>query len=91
MLYGMMSDRRSLRITYQRTAAMELVDGKMEERLAAGGDVPRAKALEPAGRAARNRPDGIFTCGGKDSMCAWSGLRGGKTGVVPITREADVR
>jgi Tfp pilus assembly protein PilV len=87
------SDARLFRATYQRTVAMEIVDGEMEI-LAAGAWRNFPEGAHPYtvhAKAAVNLPAGQFqlTRTGQHLRLEW--LAAKKTGIGPVVREVTVK
>jgi len=91
--YSVNSDARLLRATYQRSVAMEIVDGEMEI-LAAGAWRNFPEGAHPYAvhaNAAANLPPGQFqlTRTGQHFRLEWSSAK--KQGIGPVVREVTVK
>ena len=91
--YSVKSDARLFRVTYQRTVAMEIVDGEMEI-LAAGqwrNFTEGIHAYTVHANAATNLPPGQFqlTRTGQHLRLEWASAK--KQGIGPVVREVTVK
>lgn len=90
---GMLSDARLLRVTYEREAAIEIVDGEAEI-LAAGGGRQLAEGTNRIpihAAAAVNLPDGRFVAVRHSRQLRVEWIPAGKSGVGQVTREVTLK
>lgn len=91
--YSALSDAKSIRVTYQRAVAMELVDGEIEV-LQAGewrNHPEGTHSYAVHANAAANLPPGQFllTRNGQHLRLEWSSIK--KVGIGPVVREVTLK